>query len=481
MILFLLVISVAVHIPTLHLPLITIDAWRQTDEESVVYHFVHGHFNLLQPAFFYDGAGPQQVQLELQVVPFLTACLMNVFGWHTFLLHVVPSALFTLNVWLMYLVGKRLVNPRIGLLASTFYLLIPDDIYYGQALMPEVFMMTTMLAATLAFMYWSNNPSWPRALVATAAMTLMLLAKLPAASALLGLAAIVVMRCGWKRLFSFQALVAVCISFGLTYIYTTYEGLHAAHTFISGDTHAYLLRHLSQVGQPQKYGQALVFLFTNATGYGVTVAAVIGLLWPVPTQGRRDPASAITSDALATRQYKRFAACWALGAFLFVAWVATNNALHYYYIVMTIPASLLAAYAIDRMWSARRRGFCIVTFAISIATVGFCIYATPPFYTQAEAAMYRLGQNFETTLPTTSHIIWVGPDPMMFDYAKHSGWRWLNGDSTADFASWLQARRGQGPLVIVVEHPSSYPHISTLLQAKFPSVQQDGYVVYEYR
>ncbi|WP_206915506.1 ArnT family glycosyltransferase [Alicyclobacillus suci] len=471
----LLVVSILVHLPSLHNPLITIDAWRQTDEESVVFHFVHDTMNILHPQFFYDGSSGQSVQLELQVLPWLTAGVMRLFGWHVPLLHVAPSLCFTINVWLVYHLGARLANARIGLVAALCYLLIPYDIYYGQALMPEVFMTTCMLWLVLAFDRWTRKPSWTTTLYCTGVLTLTMLAKLPAVTVLPGVLALVVGRCGWRSLASWKALVCIVVSIGIVYGYMAYEGANAAHTFVSGDTDAYFLKHIGGILHPSKYAQAFIFMSTNALGYAVTLGALISL-------GQLFYTSALAKSAPSTqavRLFNRVSAWWALCGFCFVTWVATNNALHYYYMVMTVPAALLCANALVTLWTRASRFTRMVVPVLVAGMVAFCAYATPPMYTPAEAAPYALGLHLARILPKTADIVWVGPDPMIFDYAKRDGWRWLSSDNPRAFRGWLADKQQHGAVVVVVEDTAQYPRIVSDLQAHQPFAQYAGYTVYQ--
>jgi hypothetical protein len=460
----LLALSVLVHIPTLHIPLYLSDAWRQTDQESVVYHFVYQDMNPFHPQFFYDGTKNLYVQLELQVIPFLTALLIQCFGWHTALLHVVPSAFFTLNVWLVYLVGTRFANRWVGVLSALVYVLIPYDLFYGQALMPEIFMLTSMLWALLAVDTWTKNPSWKNTVYAALVLALMLLAKLPSATAGLAILYLIVKRRGWRTLVSWKALFSCAVAFGIPYVYIKYEGAIAVEKFVEGDTAAYFTRHLASNLHLYKYTQALSFVTDHVLGEAIMLALVVGIIWLV---------AKVQSAAI----LPRIALFWMIGAFLFTAWVATNNSLQYYYMVWDLPASLLAGWALYQFFATPILVVRAIGVAVSAWFIWFSAKTAPLLYTPYQKPIYNLGVSL-SNLPAEDRIVWVGTNPIIFDYSRHYGWRWYGQDDAAQFADWLRDKSAQGATVLVIQNPQAYPHIAAYLNRTCPSKVIEGFKVY---
>jgi hypothetical protein len=460
----LLVLSIAVHIPTIHIPLYLSDAWRQTDQESVVYHFVYQDMNPFHPQFFYDGTKDLYVQLELQVIPFLTALLIKCLGWHTALLHVVPSAFFTLNVWLIYLVGTRFANRWVGVLSALVYLLIPYDLFYGQALMPEIFMLTSMLWALLAVDTWTKDPSWKNTIYAALVLALMLLAKLPSATAGLAILYLIVRRRGWRALVSGKALFSYAVAFGIPYLYIKYEGAIAVEKFVEGDTAAYFTKHLASNLHLHKYTQALSFVTDHVLGDAIMWALVIGIVW-------------LVANVKSAPILPRIALFWMAGAFLFTAWVATNNALQYYYMVWDLPAALLAGWALYQLFAAPLLVVKAVGVLVSVWFIWFSAKTTPLLYTPYQKPIYNLGVAL-TKLPADQRIVWVGTNPIIFDYSRHYGWRWFGQDDSSQFADWLDDKIAQGATVLVVQDQRAYPNIANYLDGKYPSEVIQGFKVY---
>lgn len=56
------------------------DSWRQTDTYTIAQNYAQRDMNPLRPQFNYDGPGDNYVQLELQVMPYLSAVLFKMLG-----------------------------------------------------------------------------------------------------------------------------------------------------------------------------------------------------------------------------------------------------------------------------------------------------------------------------------------------------------------------------------------------------------------
>lgn len=460
----LLALSVLVHVVTLHLPLDASDAWRQTDEASVVWHFTYVLPNPLKPQFFYDGTHNLFVQLELQVIPWLTSLLMRIFGWHTALLHVIPDAFFTLNVYLIYRIGVKLFTPVYGLFGALLYLLIPYDIYYGQALMPEVFMMTMLLCTVLAVNAYLERETWGRAAIAGLSLLLMALAKLPAVTIAPGLAAFVVVKNGWRSLISPKVIASVVFAAVFTELYLHYEGSIAVSKFVAGDTSAYLIRHLSSNLHPHVYIAAAEFIIRRLLLYPIALLAIVGLFFP-----RTNP--------------KLYALLlgWGIGAFWFEAWVATHNALQYYYLVFVLPGVLMAAYGGAALVHRYRRIALVALVPITVLALLFTVKDTPVLYTPYQKNIYALGLHLRS-MPANDRILWIGTNPIIFDYSRHYGWRDFHAhESLAQKQAWIQGKIEQGATVLIVEHqtaPDMRP-LMNYLNSTYTHHTVDGYTVFQ--
>lgn len=114
------------------------EGWRQSDTYSIALNYLRYDMNPLRPQLNYDGVADNYAQLELQIVPYLSALIFWVAGVATpiiprliCLLFFLGSALF-LHLLLRDFCGRW---PAVG--ATALYLALPLSMMIARAIQPE--------------------------------------------------------------------------------------------------------------------------------------------------------------------------------------------------------------------------------------------------------------------------------------------------------------------------------------------------------
>ncbi|MDF2719406.1 MAG: dolichyl-phosphate-mannose-protein mannosyltransferase, partial [Paenibacillus sp.] len=113
------------------------DSWRQSDTEAMARHFVEHRFNVLFPQLNYQGPLPNYAQLELQLTTGLIAVLYELFGYHYALARAVPIVFFMGSALFVYRIALRHFSAFAAALALLLYGLLPLNVLYSRAIMPE--------------------------------------------------------------------------------------------------------------------------------------------------------------------------------------------------------------------------------------------------------------------------------------------------------------------------------------------------------
>ena len=184
-----LAIALALRLHGIGNPIMDHPGWRQGDTAAIARNFAERKYDILYPQTTYNGAPPNYVELELQIVPFLAASLDKVFGAHEVFGRLIALA-FSLGTVVMLAVFARWLfgSALAGLIAAFFYAIFPGSVYYGRTFMPDcamVFFLTLALYAA-ARLLLDRERLATRALAGTTA--LLTLAYLAKPVALLGLA-----------------------------------------------------------------------------------------------------------------------------------------------------------------------------------------------------------------------------------------------------------------------------------------------------
>ena len=100
----LLALFLAIQLPKLDsVPWDQYESWRQSDTYSIAVNYVQYGMDLLHPQLNYDGVSENYAQLELQIVPYLSALVFQLTGTMT---PVVPRLLCMLfflgSAWFLY-------------------------------------------------------------------------------------------------------------------------------------------------------------------------------------------------------------------------------------------------------------------------------------------------------------------------------------------------------------------------------------------
>ena len=138
-------------------------SWRQVDTSAVSRTFLQEGFDILRPKFPDLSKGVSLID-NPQGYRFVEFPIYNVLqaGFYKLM----PR--FTLEEWgrlvtifsslisivFIYLLLKKYVNSRAGLIAAFFFAFIPYNIYYGRTILPDQAMVASLLAGTYFFSNW---------------------------------------------------------------------------------------------------------------------------------------------------------------------------------------------------------------------------------------------------------------------------------------------------------------------------------------
>jgi 4-amino-4-deoxy-L-arabinose transferase-like glycosyltransferase len=99
--------------------------WRPTDLGGIALGYYRHGFHLLYPQVLWGADGPGYVEMEFPLVPFVTALLFKIFGFHELLELVVPTISGLGLVWVMYEMGRYFFQRSVGLAAGMLIAVSP--------------------------------------------------------------------------------------------------------------------------------------------------------------------------------------------------------------------------------------------------------------------------------------------------------------------------------------------------------------------
>ena len=189
------IIGLLLRLKGIHNPLLDHPGWRQGDTGAIARNFAQLNFNIFYPQTEYNGAPPNYVELELQIVPFLAAIGYKLFGVHEVFGRLIAIAFGLGTIAVVGFFARWLFASAVaGVAAMAIYTILPGAIYYSRTFQPDGAMVFFLVAALYAWSRWivdEDGRTWRGGLIACALLALAFLAKQVALLALIPAAALI--------------------------------------------------------------------------------------------------------------------------------------------------------------------------------------------------------------------------------------------------------------------------------------------------
>lgn len=228
-------IGLVLRLKGLHDPILDHPGWRQGDTAAIARNFAQLNFNIFYPQTEYDGAPPNYVELELQIVPFLAAIGYKLFGVHEVFGRLIAIAFGLGTIAAVGWFARWLFASALaGVAAMALYAIFPGSIYYSRTFQPDGAMVFFLVVGLYAWSRWVVDPStssgrtWGGGIAAALLLALAFLAKQVALLALIPAAALLLGRFRWP------AVAVLAASLVPLALYSPYVASHAEWHWASG-------------------------------------------------------------------------------------------------------------------------------------------------------------------------------------------------------------------------------------------------------
>lgn len=364
--------------------------WRPTDMASIALNYARGDMSFLQPQVSWGGAGAGHVEMEFPLVPYLTAILFKLFGFHEALSLVVPLLCGFGLVWVTYCFGRRLFGDLEGLLAGLLVALVPPFVMLtvtGMWADPPSVLATT---AGLYYAYeWSETGRKDALALAGAQLCLGALLKLTSLHVGLPIAYLLVRRLGhgaWKAPQTWLFGLGILLPNVAWYYYSYRVGAASGNTFgiLAGGT--------------MKFGSKSLYtdpaFYTNAVRrialYHLTPLGTFGFVYGMRRViGERSARS-------------RFLLLWLASVVLYSAVAAHGvHGGHYHYLLPLLPvAGVVVGVGVTWLLNAlrgTRAPAAAVAGALAVLTAANVVWATERFFRRDRAIDSLMWQQKKVT------------------------------------------------------------------------------------
>jgi hypothetical protein len=416
------VLGFALRLKGLHNPLLDHPGWRQGDTAASARNFALLRYNIFFPQTEYNGAPPNYVELELQIIPFLAATLYKMFGVHEVFGRLIAIGFGVATIPVVGFFGRWLFGSALaGIAAMALYAIFPGAIYYSRTFQPDVAMVFFLTAAVYAWSRWivdEDARSWTGAAAACGLLALAFLAKQVALIALIPVVALGLTRFGVRGMLGrpllLGALVASVVPLAL---YQPYVASHAEWHWASGIMRLHVLPSLGHavtsvhgfIHQAAGFWRAERMLATTVLGPVGLVLFYAGFI-PAP-RSKADPV------------------LWGwLGAgFAYMFVVLPVEPVDYYLAPLMPLAALTGAAAVLRLAAlagpAPSRRPVVAAGAAAAWLITLFINSTliAPYYAWRHD-VYTRTLALDRALPPDALIVMGHYDPSIMYYIRRKGW-----------------------------------------------------------
>ncbi len=414
-------IGLLLRLKGIHAPVLDHPGWRQGDTAAIARNFAQLRYNIFFPQTEYDGAPPNYVELELQIVPYLAATLYKIFGVHEVFGRLIAigfgvGTIAVIGCYARWLFGSAFA----GLAAMALYAIFPGSIYYSRTFQPDGAMVFFLTAALYAWSRWvvdEDGQSWTGGTAAAVLLAFAFLAKPVALIALIPIVALIVAR-GPRAPAAYRLFVAALIASLIPLaVYQPYVAAHAEWHWASGIMRLHVV-------------PSFVHAFTNGHAFvrkgidfvkalrmlGTTMLGPVGLLL------------LIAGFALPLRSKSNASLWgWLAGGLAYTYVVLTVERVDYY-LAPLLPLGALAGAAAVTWFAQRfatvpgRRNVVFGGLALAwLATLWLDRRLIAPYYVWNHN-VYTRALALDRTLAPGALIVMGHYDPSIMYYIRRKGW-----------------------------------------------------------
>jgi len=425
-------LGAALRLKGIHDPIIDHPGWRQGDTAAIARNFARLQYDILKPQTDYNGAPPNYVELELQIVPFLAATLYKIFGIHEIFGRLISLAFGLGTIVVVGDFARWLFRSNVaGVGAALAFAVFPGTIYYSRTFMPDTTMVFFLCAALYAGTrwLWEGDPrDWRGFWIAGPLIAIALLAKPVALVGLVPLAAVAFVRFGVAgTLRRPQTYALLALAFVPLAIYDHIVSAQAEWHWASGITKLHVLPSLAKAFTSGTGFVAKLYQFRHDLRlFATTMPGPVGGLFLVAGLAILTLTPVAPGDEARRRRDRAFAWTWVGAGVLYGYVVLTVEPVDYYWYPVVPLAALGAGASALWLWNAIRgtRWQTIGLGASAVAYIGFVLLSRreiAPYYHYSKVN-YVNARALAATLPPDALIVMGHDDPSIQYYIDRKGW-----------------------------------------------------------
>jgi 4-amino-4-deoxy-L-arabinose transferase-like glycosyltransferase len=381
-------------------------------------NFAEHRFNVWFPQLNYQGPMPNYAQLELQITTGLIAVLYELFGYHYALARLVPISFFMGSALFVYRIALRHFSPFVAGLSVVLYGLLPLNVLYSRAIMPESAALFFYTGAFYWFGEWIARGKRSLLFVSALFTALAVCEKVPAVFVGIPMIVMVLVKYGWRAAFRWELWAFVALALLPPYTYYRWLGTVAESAFVSGIASKHILPTMASATHAKEAWAFFASELPKAFTWCGLALFLLGLAMAL------------------FRLRSHLAICaWTFAMLVELATIVAVIRFNYYLIFIGPLVALLGAYALGRLFerawtSGRARKLhkaAAVGIVAAISVLTFESFATvAPVIGLQNEEVIRQAAVVGRYSASDDLIVTGTDDPSLLNASHRAGWRVTN-------------------------------------------------------
>ena len=175
-----ILLAVLFRLYHINFPVLGWHSWRQSDTATIARNFFYNGFNILHPQINWNGNGTGYVESEFHIYPFIVSLFYAVFGINDMYGRIISIIFSLFTIYGIYLLVRKIMNESTALWSSFIYAILPLNIFYSRAFMPESTMLMCSVYSIYFFSEWIDKENLKYLILTWLFTSLAILIKIPA-------------------------------------------------------------------------------------------------------------------------------------------------------------------------------------------------------------------------------------------------------------------------------------------------------------
>ncbi|HHV72627.1 MAG TPA: phospholipid carrier-dependent glycosyltransferase [Clostridia bacterium] len=417
-IVLIIIFGVLLRLYKINSPLADISAWRQVDTDSIARNFLRLKFNIFYPQLNYDGPPPNYAELEFQLVPFLIALLYKLGGIKVIWARLVPVVFGAGSIYLLYLLTREVYDEQTAYLSAFTFAVLPLNIYFQRAVMPESAMIFFSVGSLYFFDQWIKTERKKDYCWAVFFFAFALLIKLPTGILVLPLFFLAYEKFGLSLFRRGEIYLFGILTFSPTLIYYFFLHQIASHTFVSGIAKEQVFSNFfSSIFESDNLSYVLNIVCHDLLTPIGSILFVAGLIYR-----RRDKKEVLIYS-------------WTVAVIVYLLVIVTKIHLEYYVLPLAPVAAILIG-KILTVFFKNKDYICLGLVFISYLLIQS--YQEIRYYYVLDREILNRGAEVNSLTPQESLIIIDELSPVLLHASDRMGWRIDRKELTIDLVEELK-------------------------------------------